>query len=639
MVRNLVAIVVALLLGSAVAYGQFQNTPTLGGIGGPGGANYTVQYNATGTLGGISNGTTGQCLVYATPPVWGSCAAGSQTSIAAGSNITTSGTASNVIVNVVATPTFTTVIASSNITAGSAQFTGAVTAATGNFSGLTVQGLTGCVQAAGLFTTTGVNCATQTSTPSIAAGSNITTSGTSANITVAVVPNPTFTSLTSTIAAFPGWLTATGVNLQTATIVGNLTAQAAQFPGFLTAGGASLSGLTIQTETLSGALLGTTANLSGNLTGTTAQFSGLLTGTTAQLQTMTVGSLGASTQCIESIAGVITGFGSGCGGTATSIAAGTNITTSGTASNITVNVVATPSFTTEILTGNLTGTTAQFSGQVTGTTAVFQTITAQNVTSLAQGLAPNSGGGTTNFLRADATWAQPPGTASPTTITIGGSNTQLQYNANGNLGANSGLTAGTTGTLAAGIYTGTPTGAGALSFFSPSIAGLALAGTATPSAGWINWGGEARLTTTRTLFNAATLTPTVLSVNLQGGRSYSVEADLYFNTAAGVSGIQASLTGTYGSTATNYFGYVVDGGTVVGTFGTLNPVRGAAISAAKNGVVGNTLLSGTTGYLKITGTVSASTSGTLVVAAGQNAAGTTSTTLTIGSRLIVQDMP
>lgn len=51
--------------------------------------------------------------------------------------------------------------------------------------------------------------------------------------------------------------------------------------------------------------------------------------------------------------------------------------------------------------------------------------------SSAKGVAPASGGGTTNFLRADGTWAAPPASAP------GGSSGQIQYN---NAGAFGGMT-------------------------------------------------------------------------------------------------------------------------------------------------------------------------------------------------------
>jgi hypothetical protein len=57
------------------------------------------------------------------------------------------------------------------------------------------------------------------------------------------------------------------------------------------------------------------------------------------------------------------------------------------------------------------------------------------VASADAGLAPASGGGTTNFLRADGTWAVPPGGSA----TPAGSTTQLQYNNAGAFGASSTL--------------------------------------------------------------------------------------------------------------------------------------------------------------------------------------------------------
>ena len=55
-------------------------------------------------------------------------------------------------------------------------------------------------------------------------------------------------------------------------------------------------------------------------------------------------------------------------------------------------------------------------------------------TSSLQGLAPASGGGTSNYLRADGTWAAPGGGGSP-----GGSSGQVQFNASGSFGGAAGL--------------------------------------------------------------------------------------------------------------------------------------------------------------------------------------------------------
>ena len=64
--------------------------------------------------------------------------------------------------------------------------------------------------------------------------------------------------------------------------------------------------------------------------------------------------------------------------------------------------------------GNNTGGAANpLDLTVTEVTAMLNVLTAA-----LKGLAPASGGGTTNFLRADASWAVPPGT--PATITLTG---------------------------------------------------------------------------------------------------------------------------------------------------------------------------------------------------------------------------
>ena len=57
----------------------------------------------------------------------------------------------------------------------------------------------------------------------------------------------------------------------------------------------------------------------------------------------------------------------------------------------------------------ITDSTAAGRAMLTAATAAAQTALLGTVTSTLKGLAPPSGGGTANFLRADATWAAPPG--------------------------------------------------------------------------------------------------------------------------------------------------------------------------------------------------------------------------------------
>jgi hypothetical protein len=127
------------------------------------------------------------------------------------------------------------------------------------------------------------------------------------------------------------------------------------------------------------------------------------------------GSIVAQNHCAKWIAnGVIGDSGSTCGsgsgsGTVTSIATGAGltggpITTTGTISLATI-------------------ATARVLGNVTGSTAAPVAITGTQLTTLLdpfssslKGAVPASGGGTTNFLRADGSWAVPAGSSGVTSF-------------------------------------------------------------------------------------------------------------------------------------------------------------------------------------------------------------------------------
>ena len=99
--------------------------------------------------------------------------------------------------------------------------------------------------------------------------------------------------------------------------------------------------------------------------------------------------------------------------------------------------------------------TSSILGRITGSTGNVEVLTGTQATTLLdtfttslKGLVPSSGGGTTNFLRADGTWAAPPGGGGGTP---GGIDTQVQFNDGGNFGGDAGLTYNkTTDTLSAG---------------------------------------------------------------------------------------------------------------------------------------------------------------------------------------------
>jgi hypothetical protein len=77
----------------------------------------------------------------------------------------------------------------------------------------------------------------------------------------------------------------------------------------------------------------------------------------------------------------------------------------------------------QVATARIKGRKTAGTGDVEDLTATEATALLDNFTSAAKGLAPASGGGSTNFLRADGTWAAPASGGAP-----GGSTTQMQFN-------------------------------------------------------------------------------------------------------------------------------------------------------------------------------------------------------------------
>ena len=77
----------------------------------------------------------------------------------------------------------------------------------------------------------------------------------------------------------------------------------------------------------------------------------------------------------------------------------------------------------QVATARIKGRKTAGTGDVEDLTGTEATALLDNFTSAAKGLAPASGGGTTNFLRADGTWAAPASGGAP-----GGSTTQMQFN-------------------------------------------------------------------------------------------------------------------------------------------------------------------------------------------------------------------
>ena len=110
-----------------------------------------------------------------------------------------------------------------------------------------------------------------------------------------------------------------------------------------------------------------------------------------------------------------------------------NVTGSGTTSITTTiaNNVVTNAMLAQIATARIRGRVTAGTGNVEDLTGTQATTLLDTFTSALKGLAPASGGGTTNFLRADGTWAAPPGGGGGTTTN------SITFN-NGGSGAASG---------------------------------------------------------------------------------------------------------------------------------------------------------------------------------------------------------
>jgi hypothetical protein len=150
------------------------------------------------------------------------------------------------------------------------------------------------------------------------------------------------------------------------------------------------------------------------------------------------------------------------------------------------------------------------------------------------------------------------------------------------------------------------------------------------SNGWIQWGGQARVTSDFSVTSSTVLTNvTGLSVSVQAGRTYAFESELYVTDAA-AGGVQAAIAGTATATAIQYTGYTIAD----------NAIKGKTNATALATAVGSTVTTETSGIVvRITGTITVNAAGTLTVQMAQNTSNGTATVAKRGSYFIVQDMP
>jgi hypothetical protein len=247
-------------------------------------------------------------------------------------------------------------------------------------------------------------------------------------------------------------------------------------------------------------------------------------------------------------------------------------------------------------------------------------LVAANFTNVAQGLVPASGGGTTNFLRADGSFALPTATAIPA-----GSDTQVQYNNASAFGANANFayTVGTN-TLTLGTLT-SPSGGLTITPFAPAAGtapgAIAITGAASQDA---NSGGAVNIT------SGAALAPSTGiggALNLTGGNAISAAGgNVVLRSGSGTtSGVFQLLSATASTGSSG--GFTIGSGTGIGSgnfsFGTGNGTTGNSGNQSFS-TGASTLASGTTGsYTFATGAQNGGgTSGSFNVNIGASSTGT-----------------
>ena len=404
--------------GAATFSSNTLNIPnyTLAGLGGFANPMTTlgdiIYGGASGTatrLGGNTTTTKNVLLstgsgTAATAPTWGTLSASDVGAQASSTNLTSLAGltyASASFVKMTAAGTFTldtnTYYLASN-PSGYTNNTGTVT----SVSVTTANGISGTV-------------ATSTTTPAI-------------TLTLGAITPTTVNGLTLTAAA-------TGF-----TIAGGTTSKTLTVSNTLTLAGTDSSTLNIGTGgTLGSAAFTASTAYQAPITLTTTGSSGSATFTsnTLNVPTYTLSGLGGqpSSTNLTSLSGLtyvsasfvkMTAAGTFSLDTNTYLTANQTITLSGDVSGsgttaITTTIGAnkvTNSMLSQVATATFKGRTTAGTGNVEDLTSTQATALLNQFTSTLQGLVPASGGGTTNFLRADGTWVAPSGGGTVTTVSV-----------------------------------------------------------------------------------------------------------------------------------------------------------------------------------------------------------------------------
>ncbi|MFN0108513.1 MAG: hypothetical protein ACKVZH_06630, partial [Blastocatellia bacterium] len=145
---------------------------------------------------------------------------------------------------------------------------------------------------------------------------------------------------------------------------------------------------------------------------------------------------------------------------------------------------------------------------------------------------------------------------------------------------------------------------------------------------WLNWNGEARVTTQFDKTSDTTLANiTGLTINVVAGRTYSFKAVLY-TTSNVAGGVKAAIAGTATATAIRYEAVVIDNSVIAAQ------TRATALGTAVGGVT-----TVTAAMVIITGTITVNAAGTLTVQFAQNASNASASSVLTGSVFIADDVP
>lgn len=228
-----------------------------------------------------------------------------------------------------------------------------------------------------------------------------------------------------------------------------------------------------------------------------------------------------------------------------------NVTGSGTTSITTTiaNNVVTNAMLSQVATATFKGRTTAATGNVEDLTATQATALLDTFTTTLKGLAPASGGGTTNFLRADGTWAAPSGTGFTNPMTTLG---DTMYATTGGAAARLAGNITTTKQFLSQTGTGSASAAPAWSAVTKSDVGLANVENTALS----TWAGSTNITTLGTI-TSGTWTGTTIGVANGGTGATTLTGILVGSGTSAVTAVAGTasqlLRRNAGNTAYEFF--------------------------------------------------------------------------------------